>query len=72
MLWDTCHHVSGPTQTVLLLSLFKTKVSDRAQDGLKLSNSDSSSLDKGEKQRNQKAKFRSEATNRFAVLSSFS
>lgn len=55
----------GPVQTVLLLSLFKTKVSD--QDGLKLSDSESSSLEKGEKQR----KFKTEATNRFAVISPF-
>lgn len=71
MLCDT-RHVSGPIQTVLLLLLFKTKVSDRDQDGLKLSDSESSSLETGGNQRNQREKFKTEPTNRFAVLPSFS
>lgn len=71
MLCDT-RHMSLPIQSVLLLSLFKTKVSDRDEDDLKLSDSESSSLEKGENQRNQRAQFKTEATNRFAFLSAFS
>lgn len=72
MLCAACGHVSAPVHTLLWMSLFKTKVSDGDQDGLKLSDSERSSLEMGEKQRNQGAKVKAEATSRFADLPSFS
>lgn len=69
MLCDTL--CLGPFKSYLYCHSLKnpTKVSDREQDGLSLLDSDNGSLEKGEKQeRNQRGKFKAEATNRYVFL----